>query len=63
MSVKIMSSPREDLKDLKVDEDKVAKNDERKISNTSIYSLTLILRLKLFLTVIMTKINFFNCSF
>lgn len=37
MSVKTMSSPREDLKDLKVDEDKVAKNVERKISNTSIF--------------------------
>lgn len=64
MSVKIISSPREDLKDLKVDEDKVAKNVERRISNTSIlYSLILILRLKLFLIVITTKINFINCLF
>lgn len=37
MSVQIMSSPREDLKDLKVDEDKVAKNVERIISNTSVF--------------------------
>lgn len=37
MSVKIMSSPWEDLKDLKVDEDKVAKNFERRISNTSLF--------------------------
>lgn len=37
MSVKIMSSPREDLKDLKVDEDKVAKNVERRISYTIIF--------------------------